>query len=290
MNAQTSARPCTSRCRQPALSRLRPTTSGAIGVEYGLLAALVALAILGTLRALGVSLTNLPLPSLITATAIQAGHRLSRRRPNWSRHAPCRRVRCCRCIVCFAGLLTLLVLAALTDLRERRIPNWLTGGVAALYPVYLAAQPDPGGLAGGARPRRRWSVVVGLGLFARELIGGGDVKLIAALSLWAGLDHFALVRARDHADRRRARPGQPLASALERPDRGPPGRLRPGPPAVAGRARRRRPSGAGRAAARSVDQPPCPTGSPSPPAAWRSSRIDEALRRHPWACVGSSFC
>jgi prepilin peptidase CpaA len=32
--------------------------------------------------------------------------------------------------------------------------------------------------------------VVGLGLFARELIGGGDVKLIAALSLWAGPDQF----------------------------------------------------------------------------------------------------
>jgi Flp pilus assembly protein protease CpaA len=36
----------------------------------------------------------------------------------------------------------------------------------------------------------------GFVLFARQLIGGGDVKLIAAVSLWAGLDHlmlFALV-------------------------------------------------------------------------------------------------
>jgi prepilin peptidase CpaA len=32
--------------------------------------------------------------------------------------------------------------------------------------------------------------VIGLGLFARELIGGGDVKLIAALSLWAGPEQF----------------------------------------------------------------------------------------------------
>ena len=32
--------------------------------------------------------------------------------------------------------------------------------------------------------------VVGLGLFARELIGGGDVKLLAALSLWAGPEQF----------------------------------------------------------------------------------------------------
>ena len=32
--------------------------------------------------------------------------------------------------------------------------------------------------------------VIGLALFARKLIGGGDVKLIAAVSLWAGLEHF----------------------------------------------------------------------------------------------------
>jgi Flp pilus assembly protein protease CpaA len=32
--------------------------------------------------------------------------------------------------------------------------------------------------------------VIGLGLFARELIGGGDVKLLSALSLWAGPEQF----------------------------------------------------------------------------------------------------
>jgi prepilin peptidase CpaA len=92
---------------------------------------------------------------------------------------------------CFAGLLTLLILAAITDLRERRIPNWLNGGVAALYPVYLLLSPVPvawpGALAIGLVV-----AVVGLALFARELVGGGDVKLIAALSLWAGVDQFVL--------------------------------------------------------------------------------------------------
>jgi Flp pilus assembly pilin Flp len=47
--------------------RLRADTRAAVGVEYGLLAALVAMTILGSLRALGVSLTNLPLPSLVAA-------------------------------------------------------------------------------------------------------------------------------------------------------------------------------------------------------------------------------
>jgi prepilin peptidase CpaA len=91
--------------------------------------------------------------------------------------------------VCFGGLLTLLVLAALTDLRERRIPNWLTAGTAALYPVYLVLSPVPVAWP-GAVGLALLVGVVGLALFSRELIGGGDVKLIAAIALWAGLDHF----------------------------------------------------------------------------------------------------
>lgn len=93
--------------------------------------------------------------------------------------------------VCFGGLLTLLVLAALTDLRERRIPNWLTAGAAALYPVYLVLTPVPTAWL-GAVGLALLVGVVGLVLFARELVGGGDVKLIAATTLWAGLDHFAI--------------------------------------------------------------------------------------------------
>jgi len=93
--------------------------------------------------------------------------------------------------VCFGGLLTLLVLAALTDLRERRIPNWLTASTAALYPVYLVLSPVPTAWL-GALGLALLVGVVGVALFARQLIGGGDVKLIAAITLWAGLEHFAL--------------------------------------------------------------------------------------------------
>jgi len=93
--------------------------------------------------------------------------------------------------VCFAGLLTLLLLAAITDLRERRIPNWLTGGVAALYPVYLMLSPSPVAWP-SALALALLVGLLGLFLFARELVGGGDVKLIAAVTLWAGLDYFAV--------------------------------------------------------------------------------------------------
>jgi prepilin peptidase CpaA len=90
-----------------------------------------------------------------------------------------------------AGLVALLALAALIDLRERRIPNSLTGAVAALYPFYVLASPMPidwlGALAVAAAV-----FMFGFVLFARQLIGGGDVKLIAAVSLWTGLEHFAL--------------------------------------------------------------------------------------------------
>jgi prepilin peptidase CpaA len=92
---------------------------------------------------------------------------------------------------CFAGLLTLLILAAITDLRERRIPNWLNAGVAALYPVYLLLSPVPVAWP-GALAISLLVGLVGLALFAREQMGGGDVKLITAISLWAGVDQFVL--------------------------------------------------------------------------------------------------
>ena len=92
--------------------------------------------------------------------------------------------------LCLAGLSMLLLVAAITDLRERRIPNWLTGGVAALYPVYLMLSPSPVAWP-SALALALLVGLLGLVLFARALVGGGDVKLIAAVTLWAGLDHFA---------------------------------------------------------------------------------------------------
>jgi prepilin peptidase CpaA len=91
-----------------------------------------------------------------------------------------------------AGLVALLALAALIDLRERRIPNWLTGGVAALYPLYVLVSPMPVASLGVALAVAAAMFLFGFVLFARQLIGGGDVKLIAAVTLWTGLDHLAL--------------------------------------------------------------------------------------------------
>ncbi|MBK1666800.1 hypothetical protein CKO28_01920 [Rhodovibrio sodomensis] len=86
---------------------------------------------------------------------------------------------------------------AWTDLSRRRIPNTGVLALAALYPVAVAAGVLPGdwwaGLAVGG-----CLFAIGLTGFALGAIGGGDVKLAAALGLWAGssdLAGFVLVTA-----------------------------------------------------------------------------------------------
>jgi prepilin peptidase CpaA len=80
----------------------------------------------------------------------------------------------------------LLVLAGIYDFLTLRIPNWLTGLVAAsFFPMAIAT-----GLPSDAY---LWHIVAaaamlvaGFGLFAFNLFGGGDAKLLAAAGLWFG--------------------------------------------------------------------------------------------------------
>jgi prepilin peptidase CpaA len=90
-----------------------------------------------------------------------------------------------------ALLAVALIVAAVGDWRRRLIENWLTGGIALTVPLLWLAQgyglwPDIGG-----------QVLLALGLFLFFLIffamgamGGGDVKLIAALALWFPIGHM----------------------------------------------------------------------------------------------------
>lgn len=85
-------------------------------------------------------------------------------------------------LLAFCGL---TVAATVTDLRSYRIPNRISLAVAGLFPVYvLAGFADAGSglLAGGI------VFAIGVFLFARGWMGGGDVKLLAAVSLWAGTE------------------------------------------------------------------------------------------------------
>lgn len=89
-------------------------------------------------------------------------------------------------LIALLGLL--LLVAAIGDLRTREIPNWLNGAIALLaipfwWSMGLAVWPD-----------MALQIGVALGVFALFALlfqlgwmGGGDVKMIAALALWLPL-------------------------------------------------------------------------------------------------------
>ena len=89
----------------------------------------------------------------------------------------------------YYGLLALLAIALLfaagTDLKRREIDNWLNLAIALAAPAFwwaggLAWWPDIALHLGVALA----AFAVAAGLFAIGQMGGGDVKLIAALALW----------------------------------------------------------------------------------------------------------
>lgn len=78
-----------------------------------------------------------------------------------------------------------LLVAAFTDIRRRQIDNSLNAAIALSAPAYwwasgLSLWPGVAMQVGVAFI----AFVVLAGLFALKLMGGGDVKLLAALALW----------------------------------------------------------------------------------------------------------
>jgi len=75
--------------------------------------------------------------------------------------------------------------ACVTDLRTRRVPNVLTLGAAVAAMAFHAAGHGGSGLLFALFG---WGLglLVFLPLFALRGIGGGDVKLLAALGAWLG--------------------------------------------------------------------------------------------------------
>ena len=81
----------------------------------------------------------------------------------------------------------LLVFGAISDLRTFEIPNFVSlwGGLLFLPAAFLA-QLDA--IAFAYHLLAAVLVLgVGFGLFAANLLGGGDVKVLSAVALWCGL-------------------------------------------------------------------------------------------------------
>jgi prepilin peptidase CpaA len=76
----------------------------------------------------------------------------------------------------------LLVAAAAWDVRSYRIPNAVCAGLAVLFVIRALAVGPPFPLPHLITAALAFAV--GLALFARNLMGGGDVKLLAAAVLW----------------------------------------------------------------------------------------------------------
>jgi prepilin peptidase CpaA len=93
--------------------------------------------------------------------------------------------------LCLALLALLLVVAAVGDWRRFIIPNRLCLAVAALALPYWLSSGAP------LWPTLAWQLLLAAaafaafaGLFALGVMGGGDVKLFAALALWLPLGKF----------------------------------------------------------------------------------------------------
>jgi prepilin peptidase CpaA len=91
-----------------------------------------------------------------------------------------------------ATLLTaVLAWASYSDIKDRRIPNWTVLAAAALFAPWAIASSLSWVL---------WALLAGaiafavsFALYASGIVGAGDSKLFAAVALFVGLPHLALL-------------------------------------------------------------------------------------------------
>jgi prepilin peptidase CpaA len=80
----------------------------------------------------------------------------------------------------------LLIIAALGDLVTYRIPNWLSVALIVLFGATAVGDGLEWMVVGAHAILALLLLLVGMGLFALRLLGGGDAKLLAATGLWMG--------------------------------------------------------------------------------------------------------
>ena len=88
-------------------------------------------------------------------------------------------------IIALPVFAAVMAIAAYEDFRRLVIPNLLPAILCAAWPVHFAAAPSLFGAA-TAIGCALAVFIVGAALFARGFLGGGDVKLLTAATLWCG--------------------------------------------------------------------------------------------------------
>src|SRR5690606_29414132 len=76
--------------------------------------------------------------------------------------------------------------AAVTDLRHRRIRNWLVAALAAAWAPMAIVVGVPGDQMVASALAAALVFFAGFGCFSAGWLGGGDVKLAAVAVLWLG--------------------------------------------------------------------------------------------------------
>jgi prepilin peptidase CpaA len=93
----------------------------------------------------------------------------------------------------FALLLTFPAMMALGgsfDLLTMTIPNRVSIALVAAFPAAAVCAGLGGAAIAGHLAAGALMLAVGILMFARGWLGGGDAKLLAAASLWLGFEHL----------------------------------------------------------------------------------------------------
>lgn len=83
-----------------------------------------------------------------------------------------------------SALAIALLIAAVTDLRRRQIDNWLNGAIALGAPLFWFTSGFSWAQIGWQLVFAAIAALALIALFAVRAMGGGDVKLLAAVALW----------------------------------------------------------------------------------------------------------
>ncbi len=79
-----------------------------------------------------------------------------------------------------------LLIAAANDLHEFKIPNWISILLIATFPLAVISTGAPLSLLWQGLLLGAGMLVICFSLFALNVFGGGDAKLLAAASMWFG--------------------------------------------------------------------------------------------------------